>query len=326
LIICRAPYRVSFLGGSTDYPVWYREHGGAVLSTTIDKYAWTTVRHLPPFFEHKHRIVYRLQEHVQDVDEIRHPSVRECLKFLAITDGLEIHHDGDVPARSGLGTSSSFTVGLLHALHELKGEMVPKMQLAREAIHIEQDLVGERVGSQDQTAAAFGGLNRINFGPGDDIRVDPLVVSKERREELQAHLMLLYSGFSRTASQVVEEQLNRVEQNGETLERMREMVDEGISILTGNGDIAEFGKLLRESWTLKRSLSSKVGPLHIDLMMEAALQLGVVGGKVCGAGAGGFLLLFADPSLHPRIIKELDLLHVPFRFETEGSKIVFHSQ
>ena len=324
MIIARAPYRVSFLGGSTDYPLWYRENGGAVLSTTIDKYAWITLRYLPPFFEHKHRIVYSQEERAQHVGEIRHPAVRECLRFTGVEEGIELHHDGDVPARSGLGTSSSFTVGLLHALHALKGEMPTKLQLANEAIHVERDLIGENVGSQDQTAAAFGGLNRIDFGPGDEIKVQPIVLKRERLEELQSHLMLLYSGFSRTASQVVEEQLTQTPNKGVELRRMHQMVDEGIAILTGGGDISDFGKLLQEGWELKRSLSSKVGPIYVNAVIDTALAVGALGAKVCGAGGGGFILLFADPALHERIVRKLGLLHVPFRFESEGSRVVYH--
>ena len=199
MIISRTPFRISFFGGGTDYPVWYQENSGAVLGTTIDKYCYITCRYLPPFFEHKHRVVYSQAELVQDIGEIRHPSARETLRYMKITEGVEIHHDGDLPARTGLGSSSSFTVGLLHALYALKGIMPSKMQLAREAIHIEQDIIKENVGSQDQVFAAFGGFNRIDFDVENDIGIKRIIVKPERLELLQDHLMLIFTGFSRTA-------------------------------------------------------------------------------------------------------------------------------
>lgn len=324
MIISRTPLRISFAGGGTDYPTWYRENRGAVLATTINHYCWLFCRYLPPFFEHRHRIVYRQIELPQTVDEIQHPSVRETLKFMGISEGVEIHHAGDLPARSGMGTSSSFTVGLLHALYALKEIMPTKIQLAKEAIHIEQNLVKENVGSQDQVSAAVGGLNRIDFGPGDSIEVHPVIIKSERLEELQSHLMLLFTGLSRTASQIAEEQIRLTPSKKSELEQMYQMIDEGISILNSDRDIADFGRLLHEGWKLKKSLSSKVAPLYVDLIYEAALKMGAIGGKICGAGGGGFILLFVEPELQDKIREELGLLHVPFRFENEGSRVVFN--
>lgn len=324
MIISRTPYRVSFFGGSTDYPVWYQGNKGAVMSTTIDKYCYIMCRWLPPFFEHRHRIVWSQIELPQRVEEIQHPSIRETLRFMAITEGVEIHHAGDLPARSGVGTSSSFTVGLLHALHALKGNMPDKMQLARGAIYIEQDMVKENVGSQDQVSAAFGGFNRIDFGPGSNIEVHPLPIRKERIEELESHLMLLFTGISRTASQIAEEQIKLTPSKGSELGQMYQMVEEGIGILNSDCDIKDFGKLLHEGWKLKRSLSSKIAPPYVDFLYEAAIKLGAVGGKICGAGGGGFMLLFAEPKLQDRIREKLGLLHVPFRFEREGSQVLFN--
>src|SRR5882724_631680 len=210
MTITRTPYRVSFFGGGTDYPAWIREHGGAVLATAIDKYCYITCRRLPPFFEHKHRIVYSVIESVSSNAEIRHPAVRATLQWANVTEGLEIHHDGDLPARSGLGSSSSFTVGLVHALHALRGNMSNKNQLAKTAIHIEQDLIGENVGSQDQIIAAYGGLNYIQFNPDGTFDVAPVIVPQQRKAELSSHLMLCFTGFSRLASEVAKSQLENL--------------------------------------------------------------------------------------------------------------------
>ncbi len=325
MIISRTPFRISFFGGGTDYPVWYRENGGAVLATTIDKYCYISCRYLPPFFEHKHRIVYSQAELVKEIEEIRHPAVRETLKFAKIAEGIEIHHDGDLPARAGLGSSSSFTVGLLHALYALKGLMPSKMQLAKEAIHIEQDIINENVGSQDQVLAAFGGFNRISFSGECCIDIKPVMVKPERLESLQNHLMLVFSGFSRTASEIAGEQIKQTPSKKQELKEMHQMVDEAINIVSGDGDISEFGKLLHESWQLKRSLTNKISSPYTDFLYEKALGAGAVGGKVIGAGGGGFMLFFVKPEFQTKVREALGgLLHVPIRFESMGSQIIFY--
>ena len=325
MIISRTPFRISFFGGGTDYPVWYRENGGAVLATTIDKYCYITCRYLPPFFEHKHRIVYSQTELVRDVAEIRHPAVREALRFMGITEGMEIHHDGDLPARTGLGTSSSFTVGLIHALYGLKGIMPSKMQLAKDAIHIEQDILKENVGSQDQVLAAFGGLNRVDFSGDCDIEIKRITVKPQKLELLQNHLMLVFSGFSRTASEIAREQIKQTPSKKRELTEMCRIVDEAVKILTGDNDIADFGKLLHEGWQLKRSLSNKISSPYTDYLYETAIRAGATGGKLLGAGGGGFVLLFVKPELQPKVREALgDLLFVPFRFENSGSQIIFY--
>jgi len=325
MIITRTPFRISFFGGGTDYPVWYKENSGAVLATTINKYCYITCRYLPPFFEHKHRIVYSQTELVRDIDEIRHPSVRETLRFMKITEGIEIHHDGDLPARTGLGSSSSFTVGLLHALYALKGIMPAKMQLAREAIHIEQDMIKENVGSQDQVSAAFGGLNRIDFNGEHNIQVRPVTIKTPRLYLLQNHLMLFFTGFSRTASQIAEEQIRETPNKKQELSEMYRMVNEAINILNGDDDLLEFGKLMHESWQLKRSLTDKISTPYIDYLYEAATRAGATGGKLLGAGGSGFILFFVRPELQPRVKETLHgLLHVPFRFEDLGSQVIFY--
>lgn len=323
MIISRTPYRISFFGGGTDYPGWYRENGGAVLATTIDKYCYISCRYLPPFFEHKSRIAYSQIETVNSTEEICHPSVREVIKYLDIQQGLEIHHDGDLPSRSGLGSSSSFTVGLLNALYALKGIMVGKAQLAQDAIYVEQERIKENVGSQDQVMAAMGGFKKVYFSE-DGFQVEPITVDKKRLAALQEHLMLFFTGISRTASQIAAEQIRQIPNKKSELSKMLHMVDEGIKILNSNNDLNDFGKLLNESWMLKRSLSPKVSTLYVDYIYERALQAGATGGKILGAGGGGFILFFVKPEFQPELREALaGLLHVPFRFENSGSQIIY---
>jgi len=324
MIISRTPFRISFFGGGTDYPDWYRKNGGSVLATAIDKYCYITCRYLPPFFDHKIRLVYSKMEKCQSFEEIQHPSVRETLRFLKINRGLEIHHDGDLPARSGMGSSSSFTVGLLHSLYALQGKMPSSKQLALEAIHIEQNMIKETVGSQDQVTAAHGRLNRISFSQEGDIGIRPLTIHKDRIKELDSHLMLFYTGIIRTASDVAKSYVNNIQEKKKLLNEMRDMVDEGISILQGNSCICSFGDLLHRAWVAKRSLSKKVTNNRVDELYAVACDNGATGGKITGAGGGGFLLLFAPPSAQDRIREALgDLIHVPFRFEMNGSQIIF---
>ena len=326
MVITRTPFRISFFGGGTDYPGWYREHGGAVLSTTINKYCYITCRHLPPFFEHKHRIVYSNIENVKKIGEIQHPSVRSVLDWMKVENGLEIHHDGDLPARSGLGSSSSFTVGLLNALRGLEGEMVSKYELARDAIHIEQNIIGENVGSQDQVSAAFGGFNRIEFHRNGLFDVSPVILPDHRRKELRDHLMLFFTGFSRIASEVAKSQIDNLKSRERELKLMGEMVDEALSILINrNESIDSFGKLLDASWQYTRSLSDRVSTPEIDIIYKNAMEAGAIGGKILGAGGGGFLLIFAKPERHMRIMEKLKkLIHVPIDFENSGSRIVLY--
>ncbi|WP_298254087.1 galactokinase [Bradyrhizobium sp.] len=326
MIITRTPYRVSFFGGGTDYPGWFREHGGAVLATTFDKYCYITCRRLPPFFEHKHRIVYSKIENVSRIDEIQHPAVRATLEWAKIEDGLEIHHDGDLPARSGLGSSSSFTVGLVHALQALHGRMTNRDDLAKTAIHIEQDLIKENVGSQDQILAAYGGLNVVEFRHDGSFDVRPVIVPTERKDELAAQLMLCFTGFSRFASEVARSKLDNLHARRQQLDRIRETVDEGLNILTDPSvPIQAFGELLHEAWQNKRTLSNMVTTPEIDEIYNAARDAGAIGGKLLGAGGGGFMLLFANPRDHVRIRERLNgLIHVPFKFENGGSRVVLY--
>lgn len=326
MIITRTPFRISFFGGGTDYPGWYREHGGAVLATTIDKYCYITCRHLPPFFEHKHRIVYSRIENARDNNDIEHPAVRAVLNWDNVVDGLEIHHDGDLPARSGLGSSSAFTVGLAHALYGLRGQMVSKSTLARDAIHIEQDLIGENVGSQDQVSAAYGGFNRIDFHRDNTFDVAPVILPAIRRNELRGHLMLCFTGVSRIADAIAKSKIDNLKNREIELNRMREMVDEAIAILADDRvSIDEFGKLLDLGWKYKRSLSDRVSTPEIDQIYEEAMRAGAIGGKILGAGGGGFMLLFAKPERHAAIRERLkDLVHVNFNFDDSGSRVVLY--
>ena len=327
MIISRTPFRISFFGGGTDYPVWYKEHGGAVLATSIDKYCYINLRHLPPFFDYNYRLVYSKSEQIQDISEIQHPSIRETLRFMKSDQGLEIHHDADLPARSGLGSSSSFTVGLLNVMYAMKGKMITKRQLALDAIHVEQDLINENVGSQDQTSAAFGGFNKIEFGGEQEIQVQPITIGAKKSQDLQDHLMLFFTGFSRIASEIAGEQIKKTPDKTDELNRMREMVDEAIDILnSSDSDITDFGRLLHESWMIKRSLTDKISTSQVDQIYETAMQAGALGGKLLGAGGGGFILFFVEPEFQPMVKEKLkNLLHVPFKFDTLGSQIIYYA-
>jgi D-glycero-alpha-D-manno-heptose-7-phosphate kinase len=325
VIISRTPFRISFFGGGTDYPAWYREHGGMVLATTIDKYCYINCRYLPPFFEHKHRIVYSKIENVQNIDQINHPSVRAVLNYYKFQEGLEIHHDGDLPARSGLGSSSSFTVGLINVIKALNGKYISKEVLAREAINIEQNVINECVGSQDQISAAFGGFNYIEFMQNDTFQVRPVILKKDRLKELNGNLMLFFTGLSRNAPEIAKSQISNFKKREIELMRIKEMVHEAISILESENSITDFGKLLHETWSNKRKLSSQVSNAQIDEIYDTAMKNGAVGGKLLGAGGGGFILFFVPPEHQAKITEKLShLVHVPFEFENSGSRIVLY--
>lgn len=327
MIISRTPFRISFFGGGTDYPDWYRKNGGTVLATTINKYCYLSVRYLPPFFGYKYRIIWSKIENCKTINQIIHPAVRAALHFIKIPQGLEIHHDGDLPARSGLGSSSAFTVGLLHALYALKGKIINKKQLAKESIYLEQKILKETVGSQDQVLASYGGFNLITFHKNGEIILKPMTISSKRVEELQSHLMLFYTDIARTASNVAKTFVPNIEQKEKQLFAMNEMVDQAINILNSKQDISDFGKLLHETWSLKRSLSSSVSNSFIDNIYLNALEAGAIGGKILGAGGGGFLLLFIPPSKQAKVRKKFNkLVHVPFKFENQGSQIIFYDQ
>ena len=326
MIISRTPFRISFFGGGTDYPAWYEKNGGAVLSTTINKYCYLSCRVLPPFFKYKHRIVYSKQEMINKISEINHPSVRETVNFFNYKDGLEIHHQADLPARSGLGSSSAFTVGLINALGGLGGEIRTKRQLALDAMHIEQNLIKENVGSQDQTAAAFGGFNKIEFGGPSEIAVQPITLSEQRLNEFQSKLMLFFTDFSRDASMIAKNWIKNTPENKENLSAMNAMVDKSIGILTGKKNMDDFGRMLDESWKIKRKLANGITNSEIDEIYKTGIKAGAIGGKLLGAGGGGFMLFYADAEAQPKIKEKLKkFLHVPFRFEYLGSQIIYYS-
>jgi D-glycero-alpha-D-manno-heptose-7-phosphate kinase len=326
MVITSTPLRISFFGGGTDYPVWYREHGGAVLATTINKNCYITCRRMPPFFEYHSRISYSKVENVRKNDEIEHPSVRNCLKFLGISDGVEIHHVADLPARTGLGTSSAFTVGLLLGLYALQDRMRDKHALAADAIRVEQDLIQEFVGSQDQVCAAYGGFNRINFRMDGTIEVKGILTAPERLSELDEHLVLYFTGFTRMASEIAQEQVRMTPQRKPELGTMLQLVDEAESIVTDpNRSLSEFGRLLHEGWKLKRSLTQKITNANIDEIYEAGLSAGALGGKLLGAGGGGFMLFYVPPERQLAVRERLKkLLCVPFNFAKRGSQVVVY--
>jgi len=325
MIITRTPFRISFFGGGTDYAAWYQEHGGVVLSTSIDKYCYISCRYLPPFFEHKFRVVYSKIENCKTIDQIEHPAVRAVLSYMQCDTGLEIHHDGDLPARSGLGSSSSFTVGLLNALSALKGNYIANHELASKAIHIERDIIKENVGSQDQISAAHGGFNRIEFLRDGSFRVDPVILRRERLDEFQSHLMLFFTGFSRFASDIAKSKIENIKNRTTELLKMKELVHEATCILQSDSPIEELGRLLDQNWKYKRSLSNMVSSPEIDQIYEAAMKAGAIGGKLLGAGGGGFMVFLVKPELQQKVREALShLIHVPFRFENNGSRVVLY--
>ncbi len=327
MVICRTPFRISFFGGGTDYPIWYKNHGGAVISATINKYSYITARWLPPYFDYKHRVRYFKQEQAHSLEEIEHPSVRECARYLNVQEGLEVVHNADVPAQSGLGSSSTFTVGMLHALHSLQNRMPTKRQLAIEAIHVEQELIGEAVGSQDQTAAAFGGINYIRFNRVREIDVDPVILSQERLLELQENLLLVFTGFSRSASEMAKLQIAVTPNKTIELAAMTDLCDQALNCLTDEQkSLDEFGRLLKEQWRIKRGLTEKISNPEIEGIYDLAIKNGALGGKLLGAGGGGFMLFYARKEQHESIRTALHRrMFVPFRFDFTGSKIVYFS-
>jgi D-glycero-alpha-D-manno-heptose-7-phosphate kinase len=326
MVITSTPLRVSFFGGGTDYPVWYREFGGSVLATTINKCCYITCRRLPPFFEYHSRVSYSTVENVSRNDAIQHPSVRACLQYLGIDEGVEIHHVADLPARTGLGTSSAFTVGLLLALYALKNQMRDKRTLASEAIHVEQELLQEAVGAQDQVSAAYGGFNRINFNTDGSIDVKRILAPQNRLAELEQNLALYFTGFSRIASEVAQEQLRMTPHKKRELDTMLQLVDEAEDIVINpNRPLHEFGRLLHENWQIKRTLTQKISNANIDEIYEAGLSAGALGGKLLGAGNGGFMLFFVPPERREALrIRLKKLLCVPFSFSSKGSEVVVY--
>ena len=295
MIITRTPYRISFFGGGTDYPSWYRKNGGQVLSTTIDKYVYITCRYLPPFFDHRVRLAYSEVEECYSADELQHPSARAVLRFLNINDGVEIHYDGDLPAKSGMGSSSVFVVGLMNLLNNFQGKKIKKKMLAQKSIHFEQKILKDVVGSQDQIAVTHGGFNNIKFLKSGKFKVVPMTIPKKRYDNLQSHLMLFFTGISRISSKIAIDMINNIDSKAKEISLIDSSVNKGIHILTNeNLDIIEFGILLDQAWQIKKTLSNKVSNPRIDSIYKKAIQAGAIGGKVLGAGGGGFLFMIVS--------------------------------
>ncbi|MCL4504759.1 MAG: GHMP kinase [Chloroflexi bacterium] len=325
MIISRAPVRISFFGGGTDYPEYFLKHGGAVLATAIDKYSYITASQFhSPMFDYSIRIQYRKVESVKSVNDIEHNVFRECLKFCGIDSGIELHTIADLPAFTGLGSSSSFTVSLLHALHAYKGEFVNSHKLAQEAIYVERHLLNDIVGCQDQVTAAFGGFNLVEFRSEEDIQVHRIPLSPTRTTEFEQHLFVVFTGLKRKAADIVVNQLRHVSDNASTLSQMRLMVDEGWNILTGNRTLFDFGQLLDHAWKLKRNLDTSITNDEIDSLYRTGMEAGAWGGKLLGAGGGGFLLFFAPPEKHHHLA--LSFPHhqiIRLRINAPGSQIIF---
>jgi D-glycero-alpha-D-manno-heptose-7-phosphate kinase len=325
MLISRAPVRISFFGGGTDYPEHFYEHGGAVLSTAIDKFSYVTIsQFFSRLFDYSIRLSYRKVELVKNLQEIEHNVYRECLKFCGLEKDIELHHVADLPAFTGLGSSSAFTVSLLHALHSFKGEFIRPIDLAYEAIYVERHLLQDKVGCQDQVIAAVGGFNIIEFRSETDIIVSRLPLSPQRLADFESHLFIVFTGIRRRAANVVEQQLKKVENNAETLKTMRSMVDQSAEILTGNKPLSAFGELLHQGWLAKRSLDQGISMPEIDEIYQMGQEAGAWGGKLLGAGGGGFILFFAPPETHDNLRQTFanhQILEV--KINAPGSQIIF---
>ena len=324
MIITQTPFRMSFFGGGTDFPEFYKENGGAVLSTSFDKYCYVNVRHLPRFFDYSTELSYSKTERVTRVDDIEHPAIREAMKYLDMHE-IRLTYEADLPARSGLGTSSSFAVGMLNAFYALKGKYADKRKLADDAIYLERVLCKESGGVQDQIAASYGGLNKISFN-AEEYSVNPVIISIDRKKWLNQNLMLFFTGFSRFSSDIQDAtQKNLKSKKGQLLE-MLQLVDEAEELLTSKADLSEFGKMLNYTWQLKRGITSHVSTNSIDALYGKAIKAGAIGGKLLGAGGGGFLLFYVEPDKQ-EIVKEAlqGLLYVPFEFENSGTRVIHYT-
>lgn len=325
MIITKTPFRMSFFGGGTDMPAFFNEHGGAVLSTTFDKYCYVTVRHLPQFFDYTSELVYSRIEQVDSIEKIEHPLVRNCIKFLDMHE-LRVNYESDLPARTGLGTSSSFAVGLLNAFYTLKGKYADKKRLADEAIYIERELCKESGGWQDQIAAAFGGFNRIDF-KDNGYEVSPVIISPARKQRLNDNLMLFFTGFSRFSSEIQQSTVSVIKDKTAQLKEMLALVDEAQKVLVNDkSDLDDFGRLLDTTWRLKRQTGAKISTGSIDELYEKGIKAGALGGKLLGAGGGGFLVFYVQPEKRQAVLAAMrDLLHVPFAFENGGTQVLYYA-
>lgn len=325
MVITQTPFRMSFFGGGTDFPDYYKEHGGAVLSTTFDKYCYVSVRHLPRFFDYSNELIYSKIERVAHTADIVHPAIRNAMQMMDMHE-LRLTYDADLPARSGLGTSSSFAVGMLNAFYALKGKYAGKRKLADDAIYLERVLCAESGGVQDQIAAAFGGLNRIDFD-ADGYRVNPVIISPERKQQLNDNLLLFFTGFSRFSSHIQEGTKKAMHDKTAELREMRGLVDEAEHILEDRqSDLDEFGRLLHHTWELKRGIAGGISTDSIDSMYRKGMEAGALGGKLLGAGGGGFLLFYVQPERQAAVREAMsELMHIPFRFENNGTSVIHYA-
>lgn len=327
MIISQTPFRMSFFGGGTDMESYFREYGGAVLSTTFDKYCYVNVRHLPRFFEYKTELAYSKTERVVNTEDIVHPAIRNAMQMLDMRE-IRLTYEADLPARSGLGTSSSFAVGMLNAFYALKGKYADKRKLADEAIYLERVLCNEAGGWQDQIAASFGGFNRINFN-ADGYEVLPVIISPQRKKQLNDNLMMFFTGFTRFSSDV--QKANGIgESKADKIRQLQEMyalVDEAEKVLTDkNTDLNEFGRLLDHTWKLKRKTGAAVSTDNINILYEKGMSAGALGGKLLGAGGGGFLVFYVEPDKQKFVRQALsELMYIPFEFENGGTRIIHYT-
>lgn len=322
MLITRTPFRISFFGGGTDFYDYFSEHGGCVLSTTIDKYCYTTIRQLPPFFEYKNQLTYSKIERFDSVEEIQHPLVRAALKYIA-ADRIQIAYDADLPACSGIGSSSAFSVGLLQGLHALRGEYPDKLVIAKEAVHLEREMCSEAGGVQDQIAAAVGGFNILTFD-SDGYKVQPVNISDKIKKELNDNLLLVFTGFTRFSGEIATAQQKNIPSTISQLNEMKTLVFEAEKLLS-EGNLTDFGRMLDHTWNLKRSLSDNISNSKIDIFYKRAKENGALGGKLLGAGGGGFMLLYVPVDRQEKFKKSVDgLKYVPFQFEEIGTKIIYN--
>lgn len=325
MIITKTPFRMSFFGGGTDMPAFFNENGGSVLSTTFDKYCYVNVRHLPRFFDYSTELSYSSIERVTNVEDIEHPAIRNAMKMLDMHE-IRLTYEADLPARSGLGTSSTFAVGMLNAFYALKGKYADKRKLADEAIYLERELCQEAGGWQDQIAASFGGFNRINFS-GNDYEVLPAIISPERKKRLNDNLLMYFTGFTRFSSEM--QKVNNVTANEkkQQLRQMLALVDEAEKVLTNKeADLDDFGRLLDLTWKLKRQTGSKISTGSIDALYQQAIDAGALGGKLLGAGGGGFLVFYVQPEKQEAVKAAMSgLMRVPFEFENDGTRVIHYT-
>ncbi len=325
MIITKTPFRMSFFGGGTDMPSYFEKYGGSVISTTFDKYVYVTVRHLPRFFDYTTELVYAKTERITKLDDMEHPMVRNAMKMLEMKE-LHISYDADLPARTGLGTSSTFAVGLLNAFYSLKGKYASKKQLANDAIYLERVLCNEAGGWQDQIAASFGGLNRIDFKEGK-YHVNPIIISPKRKQQLDDNLLLFFTGFTRMSSEIQKSTQQTMKDKIDQLKQMQKLVDEAQEVLEDEKrDLDDFGRLLDKTWKLKRQTGTKISTGSIDEYYEKGIKAGALGGKLLGAGGGGFLLFYVQKDKQEEVKKALqDLMEVPFSFENSGTRVVYYA-